>query len=212
METIGADAEPWLLQTRHVGWRLAPSARYYSLFTAETFLKRNTFSSLSCRRKACAYIGPALPPPLAGRSYSAIPIRFTLDTITGERVAWSCNANTAVPHAKSYNMKIARPTTRATFATHEFPLSLSLELYTLRVPKSVLGGFRAQGRTAIKARQVVEDALAVQEAGAFAVVVECVPSPVAKAVTEALEIPTIGIGAGPFTSGQVGGAGWGGAA
>lgn len=70
--------------------------------------------------------------------------------------------------------------------------------------KSVLGGFRAQGRTAVKAKQVVEDALAVQEAGAFAVVVECVPSPVAQAVTEALEIPTIGIGAGAFTSGQVG--------
>ena len=69
---------------------------------------------------------------------------------------------------------------------------------------SVLGGFRAQGRTAVKARQVLDDALAVQEAGAFAVVVECVPAPVAKAVTEALEIPTIGIGAGAFTSGQVG--------
>lgn len=69
---------------------------------------------------------------------------------------------------------------------------------------SVLGGFRAQGRTAVKARQVLDDALAVQDAGAFAVVVECVPTPVAKAVTAALEIPTIGIGAGAFTSGQVG--------
>lgn len=70
-------------------------------------------------------------------------------------------------------------------------------------PTSVLGGFRAQGRTAVKARQVLDDALAVQDAGAFAVVIECVPAPVAKAVTEALEIPTIGIGAGAFTSGQV---------
>jgi 3-methyl-2-oxobutanoate hydroxymethyltransferase len=68
---------------------------------------------------------------------------------------------------------------------------------------SVLGGFRAQGRTAIKARGLVDDALALQDAGAFAVVVECVPAPVAKAITEALEIPTIGIGAGPHTSGQV---------
>ncbi|TYZ69439.1 hypothetical protein PybrP1_012648 [[Pythium] brassicae (nom. inval.)] len=68
---------------------------------------------------------------------------------------------------------------------------------------SVLGGFRAQGRTAAQAEEIIKDALAVQEAGAFAVVLECVPSPVAKQVTELLEIPTIGIGAGPETSGQV---------
>lgn len=68
---------------------------------------------------------------------------------------------------------------------------------------SVLGGFRAQGRTAAQARLIIEDALAVQKAGAFAVVLECVPSAVAKAVTELLKIPTIGIGAGPETDGQV---------
>ncbi|CAI5724682.1 unnamed protein product [Peronospora destructor] len=68
---------------------------------------------------------------------------------------------------------------------------------------SVLGGFRAQGRTASQARMIIEDALVVQKAGAFAVVIECVPSPVAKVVTEMLKIPTIGIGAGPETDGQV---------
>ena len=68
---------------------------------------------------------------------------------------------------------------------------------------SVLGGFRAQGRTAIKARSIIDDALALQDAGAFALVIECVPSIVAKAVTEAVKIPVIGIGAGPYTSGQV---------
>jgi len=68
---------------------------------------------------------------------------------------------------------------------------------------SVLGGFRAQGRTAVKARSLLDDALAIQDAGAFAVVLECIPAPVGKAITDALEIPTIGIGAGPHTSGQV---------
>ncbi len=68
---------------------------------------------------------------------------------------------------------------------------------------SVIGGFRAQGRTAVKARQLLDDALALQDAGAFAVVLECVPAPVATAITDALEIPTIGIGAGGGTSGQV---------
>lgn len=68
---------------------------------------------------------------------------------------------------------------------------------------SVLGGFRAQGRTAANARSLLDDALRLQDAGAFAVVLECVPSNVATAITEALEIPTIGIGAGGGTSGQV---------
>ena len=68
---------------------------------------------------------------------------------------------------------------------------------------SVIGGFRAQGRTASRARQMIDEALRLQDAGAFAIVLECVPANVATAVTEALEIPTIGIGAGGGTSGQV---------
>lgn len=51
--------------------------------------------------------------------------------------------------------------------------------------------------------QVVETALALQESGCFSVVLECVPPPVAAAATSALRIPTIGIGAGPYCSGQV---------
>ncbi|GAV77374.1 Pantoate_transf domain-containing protein [Cephalotus follicularis] len=68
---------------------------------------------------------------------------------------------------------------------------------------SVLGGFRPQGRNVASAVKVVETALALQEAGCFSVVLECVPPPVAAAATSALRIPTIGIGAGPFCSGQV---------
>ena len=68
---------------------------------------------------------------------------------------------------------------------------------------SVIGGFRAQGRTASRARALLDEALRLQDAGAFAIVLECVPGNVAKAITETLEIPTIGIGAGAGTSGQV---------
>jgi 3-methyl-2-oxobutanoate hydroxymethyltransferase len=66
-----------------------------------------------------------------------------------------------------------------------------------------LGGFKAQGRSADAAKRLYEDALALQEAGAFAIVLEAVPAPVAARVTEALAVPTIGIGAGAATDGQV---------
>jgi 3-methyl-2-oxobutanoate hydroxymethyltransferase len=66
-----------------------------------------------------------------------------------------------------------------------------------------LGGFRVQGKTAAAAMVVLKDALAVQEAGAFAVVLEAIPGPVAEIVTKKLRIPTIGIGAGNGCSGQV---------
>ena len=65
-----------------------------------------------------------------------------------------------------------------------------------------LGGYRVQGR-GDDAERLVDDALALQAAGAFAVVLEMVPAPVAAQVTKALEIPTIGIGAGPDTDAQV---------
>jgi len=68
---------------------------------------------------------------------------------------------------------------------------------------TVLGGFKAQGRTAERAQQLIEDAKALEAAGCFAVVLEAVPPPVAAAVTRALTVPTIGIGAGPDTDGQV---------
>ena len=65
------------------------------------------------------------------------------------------------------------------------------------------GGFRVQGRSRESARKLLSDALAVQEAGAFAIVLELVPAELARAITERLSIPTIGIGAGPHTSGEI---------
>ena len=68
---------------------------------------------------------------------------------------------------------------------------------------TALGGFKAQGRTAAKAAQLVRDALALEAAGCFSLVLEAVPSPVAAKITELLSIPTIGIGAGGDVDGQV---------
>jgi 3-methyl-2-oxobutanoate hydroxymethyltransferase len=68
---------------------------------------------------------------------------------------------------------------------------------------TMLGGFKTQGKTAEAARQLVEDALALEQAGAFSVVLEAVPAPVAAEVTQRLSVPTIGIGAGRGTDGQV---------
>ncbi|OLE31195.1 MAG: 3-methyl-2-oxobutanoate hydroxymethyltransferase [Actinobacteria bacterium 13_1_20CM_3_68_10] len=68
---------------------------------------------------------------------------------------------------------------------------------------TVLGGFKAQGRTADQARRLYDDAVALERAGCFAVVLEAVPAPVAERITEALTVPTIGIGAGAATDGQV---------
>ncbi len=72
-------------------------------------------------------------------------------------------------------------------------------------PQSVnqLGGYRVQGRTEDAAAQILEGALALEEAGAFAVVLELMPTEVAATVTERLTVPTIGIGAGPECDGQV---------
>ena len=72
-------------------------------------------------------------------------------------------------------------------------------------PQSVhgLGGHRVQGKTVESARHLLADAFAVQEAGAFAVVLELVPAELSAAITERLKIPTIGIGAGVVCSGQV---------
>jgi 3-methyl-2-oxobutanoate hydroxymethyltransferase len=68
---------------------------------------------------------------------------------------------------------------------------------------TMLGGFRAQGRTAAKARRLLEDAVALEQAGCFALVLEAVPAAVAERVGDELSIPTIGIGSGADCDGQV---------
>ena len=72
-------------------------------------------------------------------------------------------------------------------------------------PQSVnsFGGFKVRGKDYDSARRIIEDAKAVEEAGAFAVVLECVPNDLAALITKILDIPTIGIGAGAKCNGQV---------
>lgn len=86
-------------------------------------------------------------------------------------------------------------------AEREIPVCAHLGL----TPQSVLrlGGYKVQGREAAAARRLLDDAKAVAEAGADALVLECVPSALAAEITAAIAIPTIGIGAGPACDGQI---------
>lgn len=72
-------------------------------------------------------------------------------------------------------------------------------------PQSVhhFGGFKVQGKDAEEAGRILDDALNLEKAGVFSVVLECIPKELARIVTEKLKVPTIGIGAGPFCDGQI---------
>lgn len=67
---------------------------------------------------------------------------------------------------------------------------------------ALVGGFKVQGKSVEAAEKLVKEALALEEAGAFAIVLECLPTGLAKLIDEKLSIPTIGCGAGPYTTGQ----------
>ena len=66
-----------------------------------------------------------------------------------------------------------------------------------------LGGLKVQGKTIDEAQKLLKDAIVLQEAGVFGIIIECVPAELAKIITEKVNIPTIGIGAGPYTDGQI---------
>ncbi len=68
---------------------------------------------------------------------------------------------------------------------------------------SMLGGFKVQGRDALMAKRIMDDAAALEEAGAFSILLECVPDRVSKLITERAQIPIISIGAGPYCDGQL---------
>lgn len=86
-------------------------------------------------------------------------------------------------------------------ARHDIPVCAHLGLKPQSVHK--IGGFKVQGREPGKAREMLDSAKRLQDAGADIVLLECVPNEAAQAVTEALDVPVIGIGAGPFVDGQI---------
>jgi 3-methyl-2-oxobutanoate hydroxymethyltransferase len=86
-------------------------------------------------------------------------------------------------------------------AGHDIPVCAHIGLKPQSVHK--IGGFRVQGRENTQAKKMVVDAVALQEAGADIVLLECVPSELGKAVREAVSVPVIGIGAGPDVDGQI---------
>ncbi len=84
---------------------------------------------------------------------------------------------------------------------HDIPVCAHLGLRPQSVHK--IGGFKVQGRDTEQAKRMVEDALALQDVGADIVLLECVPSELGAAVRDAVEVPVIGIGAGPSVDGQI---------
>ncbi len=86
-------------------------------------------------------------------------------------------------------------------ARHDIPVCAHLGLKPQSVHK--IGGFRVQGREAEKAQEMLDAARRLQDAGSDIVLLECVPNEVGEAITQALEVPVIGIGAGPAVDGQI---------
>jgi 3-methyl-2-oxobutanoate hydroxymethyltransferase len=103
--------------------------------------------------------------------------------------------------AQAVKIEGRRPETVAALVDAEIPVMAHLGLTPQSIHK--LGGFRVQGRGDGPRRELLEAARGIEAAGAFSLVLECVPADLASEVTAALEIPTIGIGAGPDCSGQV---------
>ena len=96
----------------------------------------------------------------------------------------------------SSQIEIVRHLTR-----HDIPVCAHIGLKPQSVHK--IGGFKVQGRDSGQALQMIDDAISLQDAGADIVLLECVPNEVGKAVTRKVEVPVIGIGAGPDVDGQI---------
>ena len=115
------------------------------------------------------------------------------------------NARRLVDEGGADMVKLEGGVARAHLVEHLVNLGIPVCGHVGLLPQSVeqFGGYRVQGRDAAGAAAITEDALALQAAGAGMLVMECIPAVLAKSITGTLDIPTIGIGAGPDCDGQV---------
>ncbi|MFZ5875028.1 MAG: 3-methyl-2-oxobutanoate hydroxymethyltransferase [Nitrospirota bacterium] len=115
------------------------------------------------------------------------------------------NAGRFIQEGRAAAVKLESPPSMmsrvAAIAAADIPVMAHLGLSPQSIHK--MGGYKVQGRTPPAAQRLLDDAKRAEDAGAFAVLIEGVPPPVAKRITKALAIPTIGIGAGPGCDGQV---------
>jgi len=128
---------------------------------------------------------------------------FMSYTVSVERAVE--NAGRLIQEAGAQAVKLEGGTTVAEIIRRVVAAGIPVMGHVGLTPQQVLnfGGYRVQGRSLADAEAVLRDAIAVEAAGAFAIVLECIPSELAGLVTETLSIPTIGIGAGPACDGQV---------
>ncbi len=116
-----------------------------------------------------------------------------------------CNAGRLMKEGRAQAVKLegGREVTEHIKAVTNASIPVVAHLGLTPQSLNAFGGFKVQGKTEAAAKKLLEDAQIVEEAGAAAVVLECVPAKLAKLVTEKLQIPTIGIGAGAGCDGQV---------
>ena len=113
------------------------------------------------------------------------------------------NAGRFLKEAGAHAVKLEGPKLELTAALVELGIPVMGHLGLTPQSVHAMGGYRVQGRTEEEADRLFEDALGLQKSGIFALVLEGVPATVAKRITEASAVPTIGIGAGPHCDGQV---------
>jgi 3-methyl-2-oxobutanoate hydroxymethyltransferase len=115
------------------------------------------------------------------------------------------NAGRLIQEAGAQSVKLEGGTERVDTIKAILDAQIPVVAHIGMTPQSVnqFGGFKVQGKDMETAQKIIEDAKALDAAGVLAIVLECVPAPLARKITEEVKVPTIGIGAGPYCDGQV---------